>query len=228
MTIFQIFGSPSSIDRDILIFVDILPTLAASKTLAIQLAPTIQAHFKDAKPPNINFGILRDGIIVETLKGIPDETNNAILATYRFHIQPYPLTITHPLPRDVRAKYQRTARMILSLYSRTPHREGVKQALRGDFEAKLTMLEQLDLSIPVDFGKNGLPHDVYKSIAFQLGQVLALAKGVELYTKEDLISHFPAFALALRREPLTAACRQALEAAKQRFLSDCHAIDRQN
>ena len=88
MTIFNVFGSPSSIDRDILAFVDTLPTLEASKTLATQLAPAIQAHFKEAKALNINFGILRDGIIIETLKGIPDETNNAILATYGFHIQP--------------------------------------------------------------------------------------------------------------------------------------------
>jgi hypothetical protein len=225
MTIFHIFGSASSIDRDVLVFVDTLPTLEASKLLAAQLAPTIQAHFEEVKKSNINFGILRDGVIVETLKGIPDETNNAVLATYGFHAQPYPLAITHRVSRDLHAKYQRTARVILSFYSRTSHREGVKQALRGDFTAKLAMLEQLDFSVPVDFGKNGLPDDIYKSIAFQLGQVLALAEGVELYTKEDLIAHFPAFGSSLRREPLTPECRQALENAKQRFLVDCGAID---
>ncbi len=229
MNIFQIFGSPSSIDRDILVVVDTLPTLEASKTIAAELAPIIQAHFADPKKPNINFGILHDGVIVETLKGIPDETNNAILATYDFHIQPYPLAITRPVCRDLHAKYQRTARVILSLYSRTSHRQAVKQALRGDFETRCAMLEQLDFSAPVaDFGKHALPDDVYKSIAFQLGQVLALAKGVELYTKEDISSHFPAFAAALCREPLTLECRQALENAKRQFLSDCNEIERIN
>ena len=222
MTIFHIFGSPDSIDRDILVFVDTLPTLEASKTLAIQLAPIIQTHFEETKPPNINFGILRDGVIVETLKGIPDETNNAILATYRFHPQPYPLKIDQFVVRDLPAKYQRTARVILSLYSRTAHRVGVKQALRGDFAVKCAMLAQLDLSVAVDFGKNGLSTDMHKSIAFQLGQVLALAEGIELYTKDDLILYFPAFATALRRQPLTLECRLALETAKQRFLLNCN------
>jgi hypothetical protein len=220
MTIFHIFGSHSSIDRDVLFFVDTLPTLEASKPLAAQLVPTIQAHFEEVKKSNINFGILRDGVIIETLKGIPDETNNAVLATYGFHPQPYPLAISHRVSRDLHAKYQRTARVILSF-----HREGVKQALRGDFAAKLAMLAQLDFSVPVDFGKNGLPDDIYKSIAFQLGQAIALAEGVEFYTKEDLISHFPAFGCSLRREPLTPECRQALENAKQRFLANCKAID---
>ncbi len=219
MTLFQIFGSPSSIDRDILVFVDILPGLETSKTFAKQLAPTIQKHFKDAKSPNINFGILHDGVITKTLKGIPDETNNAILATYGFHLQPYPLAVTRPVVRDLDAKYQRTARVILSLYSRTTHREGVKNALRGDFKAKCAMLSRLDFSVPVDFGKQAAPEvDIYKSIAFQLGQSLALAEGVELYTKEDIVSHFPVFAAALRREPITPECRQALENAKRRFL----------
>jgi hypothetical protein len=219
MTLFHIFGSSSSIDRDILVFVDTLPEVEASKTLAKQLAPTIQTHFQDIKPPNINFGILHGGVITKTLKGIPDETNNAILATYCFHPQPHQLAITRPVVRDLDAKYQRTARVILSLYSRTNHREGVKQALREDFKAKCAMLSRLDFSVPVDFGKQAAPEvDIYKSIAFQLGQVLALAEGVELYTKEDIVSHFPLFGAALRREPIDIECRQALENAKQQFL----------
>jgi hypothetical protein len=220
MTLFHIFGSPSSIDRDILVFVDTLPELETSKTLAKQLAPTIQAHFQDAKSPNINFGILDNGVIVKTLKGIPDETNNAILATYGFHPQPHQLAVTRPVVRDLDAKNQRAARVILSFYSRTTHREEVKQSLRGDFKAKCAMLSRLDFSVPVDFGKQATPEvDIYKSIAFQLGQSLALAEGVELYTKEDIVSYFPLFGAALRREPITPECRQALEHAKQRFLN---------
>jgi hypothetical protein len=223
--IFHIFGSPSSIDRDAIVFVDTLPTLEASKTIVTQIAPQIQAHFEDTKKPNINFGVLRDGIVIETLKGIPDETNNAVLATYGCHFQPHPLAITRAVSRDLSAKYQRTARVILSLYSRTAYREAVKQALRGDFDARCAMLAQIDFSLPIaDFGKHATPDDVYKSIAFQLGQAISLAQGVELYTKEDLIAHFPAFTTALQREPLTPACRQALEAAKQQFLADCCAI----
>jgi hypothetical protein len=217
MTIFQIFGSVSSIDRDALVLVERLPTLTDSKALSAKLAPTIQAHFTDPKPLNLNFGVVHDGAIADTLKGISDETNNAVFTTYSLHHQVHPLAISRLLPRNLDAKYQRAARVILSLYSRTPDREAVKQALRGDLAAKLGAIERLDFSIPVEFGKNGTSEDVYKSIAFQLAQVLALAEGVELYTKEALIDRFPEFSAALRREPLAPRCRQALEAAKQRF-----------
>ena len=222
--IFHVFGSPSSLDCDIVVFVDTLPSLEEGKALAAELAPQILTQLGTNKKLNLNFAVLRDGIIVETLKGIPDETNNAVLATYGFHTQCHPLAIAHAVSRDRRAKFERVARIVLSLYSRTPHRESVKRALSGDFAAKCAMLHELDLSVPVDFGKNGAPEDVYKSIAFQLGQAVALGQGIELYTKEALISHFPTLGPALRREPLTALDRQALEALKRHFLStDCRA-----
>jgi hypothetical protein len=217
MTIFQIFGSVSSIDRDALVLVEQLSTLEASKDLSVEIAPTIQAHFTDPKPLNLNFGVVRDGVITDTLKGIADETNNAVFTTYSLHPQPHPLAISRLLPRNFHAKYQRVARILLSLHSRTSERQAIKQALRGDLAAKLEAIERLDFSIPVEFGKNGTTEDVYKSIAFQLAQVLALAEGVELYTKEALIDRFPEFSAALRREPLAPSCQQALEAAKQRF-----------
>ncbi|MBB6053113.1 hypothetical protein [Armatimonas rosea] len=220
--VFHVFGSPSSVDCDIVVFVDALPTLEDSKALAAQLAPELAAQLGTDKKLNVNFAVLHEGVITETLKGLPDETNNAALATYGFHPQPHPLAIARPVPRDLDAKRQRAARIVLSLYSRTPQREAVKRALSGDFVQRCAMLEVLDLAEPVDFGKNGTPEDIAKSIAFQLGQAVALSEGVELYTKEALAAHFPALAPALRREPLTPPDRQALEQLKRRFLSaDC-------
>lgn len=217
--VFHVFGSPSSLDCDVLVFAPILPSLEESKVLAAILSPEIVAQLGTDKKLNVNFAVLREGVVSEALKGIPDETNNAVLATYGFHSQPYPLTITHAVPRDLDAKCQRAARIVLSLYSRTPHRESVKRALGGDFADKCAMLTELNLATPVDFGRNGAPEDIYKSIAFQLGQAVALAEGIELYTKEALIEHFPALGPALRREPLTPTDQQALETLKRRFLS---------
>lgn len=220
--IFHVFGSPSSVDCDVVVFVDTLPTLEEGKALAAQLTPELAAQLGTDKKLNLNFAVLHEGVIVATLKGLPDETNNAALATYGFHPQLHPLAITRPVPRDLDAKRQRAARIVLSLYSRTPQREAIKRALSGDFAAKCAMLEALDLAEPMDFGKNGTPKDVVKSIAFQLGQAVALAEGVELYTKEALIAHFPELGPALRREPLTPTGRHALELLKRRFLSaDC-------
>lgn len=217
--IFHVFGSPSSVDCDVVVFVDALPTLEDGKTLATQLGPELAAQLSTDKKLNFNFAVLHEGVIVATLKGLPDETNNAALATYGFHPQPHPLAIARPVPRDLDAKRQRAARIVLSLYSRTPQREAIKRALSGDFPAKCARLDALDLAEPVDFGKNGAPENVAKSIAFQLGQAVALSEGVELYTKEALATHFPELAPALRREPLTPTGRQALEQLKRRFLS---------
>ncbi|WP_309716212.1 hypothetical protein [Armatimonas sp.] len=216
--IFHVFGSPSSLDCDIVVFVDTLPSLEEGKALAAELAPQILTQLGTGKKLNLNFAVLHDGIIVETLKGIPDETNNAVLATYGFHTQCYPLAIAHAVSRDRRAKFERAARIVLSLYSRTPQRESVKRALNGDFAAKCTMLAALDLSVSTDFGKNGAPEDVYKSIAFQLGQAIALAEGIEFYTKEAIVEHFPRLRPALQREPQTETDRQALETLKAQFL----------
>lgn len=217
--VFHVFGSPSSVDCDVVVFVDALPALEEGKLLSGQLAPELATQLSTDKKLNINFAVLHAGVIIETLKGLPDETNNATLATYGYHSQPHPLAIARPVPRDLDAKRQRAARIVLSLYSRTPQREAIKRALSGDFAAKCAMLESLDLTEPVDFGKNGAPEDIYKSIGFQLGQPVALAEGVELYTKEALIAHFPALGPVLRREPVTRSELLGLEALKDDFLA---------
>ena len=51
-----------------------------------------------------------------------------------------------------------------------------------------------------DFGKKGSTEDVYKTFAFQLGQILALRDGVELYTKRDVADYFPDLTPYLYRE----------------------------
>ena len=44
--------------------------------------------------------------------------------------------------------------------------------------------------------------DVLKSIAFQIGQTLALDEGIELFTKMAIVSHFPTLSTYLYRESL--------------------------
>ena len=222
--IFHVFGSPSSLDCDVLVFVDVLPTLEESKARAAELVPEIRTQLGTDKKLNLNFAVLLEGVIAQTLKGIPDETNNAVLATYSFHTQCHALAITHAVSRNRRAKFERVARIILSLYSRTPHREAVKRSLSGDFAAKCAMLVRLPLYVVVDFGKNGTPENVYKSIAFQLGQAVALAENIELYTKEEIAEAFPFLGQALRREPLSQGDLMGLDALKDSFLDYCFLI----
>lgn len=219
--VFHVFGSASSVDCDVVVFVERLPTLEEGKAQRATLAPELQRQLQTPKKINLNFAFLDGGVIVQTLKGLPDETNNAVWATYSLHRQVHPLTIAHPVPRDRLAKFDRTARIMLSLLTRTEQREAIKQALRGDLEDKCAMLQQVDLAQPVDFGKNGPAEDAYKTIAFQLGQAVALARGEELYTKEELLRPFPFLEPFLYRQPLSSSRGDllALEALKSEFLA---------
>jgi hypothetical protein len=219
--LFHVFGSASSVDCDVVVFVSTLPTLEEGKALAARLAPELAAQLGTEKKLNINFAVLHEGVIVATLKGLPDETNNAVLATYGLHKQAHPLAVAHPVMRDRLAKFDRTARIVLSHFTRTEQREAIKQALRGDLQEKCAMLLQVDLATPLDFGKNGPPEDAYKSIAFQLGQAVALADGEELYTKEEIRRVFPFLEPSLYRKPLTPANLWGLEALKGDFMAHC-------
>jgi hypothetical protein len=211
---FHLFGSASSIDRDVIVFVDALPTLEESKQFIISEG----FDFDPEKKLNLNFGVLQNGVLTETLKGLPDETNNAVFLTYQLHAQSHRLSIMRLLPRDLPSKFRRATRVILSLHSRTERRDEIKQALRDDLPKQLDCLASLDLSKKRDLGKNGTPEDIYKSIAFQLGQSVGLARGVELYTKEAIAEQFPELSQSLHREALDSSDRAALERFKQEFL----------
>ncbi|MNN57862.1 hypothetical protein D3C81_1728720 [compost metagenome] len=81
----------------------------------------------------------------------------------------------------------RVVRCLLSHCSRTQYRSKVKEALRSSsWKFKLDTLKEIDFTSIDDYGKNGSKEDVYKIFAFQLGQVLSLIKGVEVYTKSSI------------------------------------------
>ncbi|MEL6562578.1 MAG: hypothetical protein AAFQ94_30695, partial [Bacteroidota bacterium] len=112
-----------------------------------------------------------------------------LFQTYHLHQQYFDLQITQLLPRNLELKLIRTLRKTLSYYSRTKLRPHIKQALRTGFSEQLKVLKTMDLSIlkteDTDIS------DIWKSIVFSQGQSIALAKGVELYTKNELKAYFP-------------------------------------
>lgn len=188
---FQLFGSATSQDYDIMVFVDTIPTVKEASILCEMYGNDIAVILKDANFPektvNANLAILKDGIITGVHKGTADEVNNSMLLTYDFHKQFFPNQIVRMVERDVDLKIIRCARIILSFISRTQYREIVKKALQGDFNAKLEALEQIDFSKITDLGTKGpIREDVFKTIGFQLGQTLGLFIGSELYSKESI------------------------------------------
>ena len=90
--------------------------------------------------------------------------------------------------------------MILSFASKTEYRVLVKNALKENLSEKMNVLQNLDLTKIVSFGKGKNNSDIIKSIAFQLGQCIALQEGKELYTKNQIAEHFPELKKYLFRE----------------------------
>lgn len=185
---YYIFGSKSSQDVDLLYLVNSLQDTKTNKEKVHQLEQKLQPSF--AKPLNINLGVVGSGSLAQVFKGTVDEVNNSIIATYDIHRQDYPLVLNLRMKRDVDLKIVRTMRVILSFLSRTEHREKVKKALKGTSLDRYQTLKELDLSLITEIQKMSMK-EYLKTLAFQLGQTIALIQGKEYYSKEHIAQEFP-------------------------------------
>ena len=211
--IYYIFGSESSLDLDVLVLIDQMPSLEDAKKLCNTFNESLKSI--SLKKVNSNLGILKNEKLSSIFKGTVDEVNNSIIDTYHLHKQIHPLLITSRITRDKEAKVLRSMRGILSFLSRTQYREAVKESLKKDLLHKLSTLQKIDLSNPLELTKYPQT-DVYKTIAFQMGQCQALLEDVELYTKESIADRYPELKLFLFRD--VNANLQDLERSKQAFL----------
>lgn len=198
--IYQIFGSENSLDVDLVFFIQEMPeTILEKLSLSKKLSESITSFFPE-KELNTNLTICKNGHLTEVYKGTTDELNNALFYTYHFHKQKQENQITKLLMRDVDLKFLRSTRMILSFISKTEYRVLVKNALKGNLSEKIEALTKLDLTKIVSFGKGKNNSDIIKSIAFQLGQCMALQENKELYTKNQIADCFPELRKYLFRE----------------------------
>lgn len=198
--IYQIFGSENSFDVDLVFFIQKMPeTILEKLSLSKKLSESITSFFPE-KELNTNLAVCKNGHLTEVYKGTTDELNNALFYTYDFHKQNQENQITKLLVRDVDLKFLRSTRMILSFASKTEYRVLVKNALKENLSEKMNVLQNLDLTKIVSFGKGKNNSDIIKSIAFQLGQCIALQEGKELYTKNQIAEHFPELKKYLFRE----------------------------
>lgn len=144
--------------------------------------------------------VLEKGTVKQVYKGTADELNNALYHTYSFHNQIFENQILRLLPRDIDLKFLRSCRMILSFLSKTKYRASIKDALQNNLHHKLQVLKEIDLATITDFGKSQNAIDIFKSIAFQIGQSVALHNGTEYYTKSQIAESFPELRNYLARE----------------------------
>lgn len=210
---FFIFGSKSSLDYDVLLIVDELKTIDENHKLIKEWNEKLEMQFVEAGLPfkkvNCNLGIIENGQIISVFKGTYDEVNNSVFYTYNRHNQFHPLMITTPFNRTgdnyfKHLKLKRCYRFLLSFYSRVPElREEIKNALRGDFVKRYEVLSTIDFMKYTEFPKKKeKKEDIYKVIAFQLAQTISLFEGIEIYSKEGAIAHYPQLKNHLLRLPL--------------------------
>ena len=224
--LYNVFGSGDSVDYDIMVYLDKLPdTIEECKNLCKEYDKLLTALGYSDKEVNTNLAVLKDGVIVDCFKGISIETNNSIFLTAPHHDQHRPIRVERQLPITNEWKRQKSARalrIILSFLSRTQYRPEVKAALRGSTRLKMSTLLGIDLATIEDFGKNNqCKEDVYKNIAFQIGQARGLLhryECYELYTKGNIAVYFPPLRPYLYRVEGVSADKLNME--KDRLISE--------
>jgi hypothetical protein len=218
---FYIFGSEDSTDYDVVVSVKNIPqNVDEAHNICKDFNEKLSKILVD-KPLNCNLGIFKDGRLEKVFKGTTDELNNVLFYTYKNHKQYYDNPILSPIDRDVDEKILRVARFILTMYSRTELRPQIKPALRGDLKMKLEVLKEIDFAKMVDFPrKREKIEDVYKSMAFQFGQVFSLVDGFDSdsYTKNGIVKNYPDLKKMLKREPLNLKDLETLNTYLDRFI----------
>lgn len=195
---FNVFGSASSRDTDVFIPVKHMPEkIDIGHKICSALKYMLTDKYGD-KDFNVNIGVIEYGVIVKCFKGSPDETNNSIYNTYAKHPQNYERLVMKSVDRDVKTKILRATRIILSLLTRAKIVvDGKTEDLRSKVKKVLTdnkLCDRIDTLKTIDFEnltfRDGEDEkdikDNIKTIAFQIGQTLALIDGKEIYTKEDV------------------------------------------
>lgn len=174
-------GSENSLDTDAYIIIPQPLSAAQSKALCESYTEI-----------NANLICVKDGCVVWSYKGVSDECNNSILSTYNLHQQHYKNPVQHKAQRQYALKMLRTIRGLLTYCTRTQYRVAVKKALQSaSVEEKIKTLKSIDLRQISDFKKNSFI-EVYKFLAFQMSQSLALLEdNEEIFTKNAAIAKYP-------------------------------------
>eukprot|EP01090_Pellita_catalonica_P000562 TRINITY_DN10384_c0_g1_i2.p1 TRINITY_DN10384_c0_g1~~TRINITY_DN10384_c0_g1_i2.p1 ORF type:complete len:357 (-),score=55.06 TRINITY_DN10384_c0_g1_i2:537-1607(-) len=191
-----VHGSPDSLDVDVVYFLDGETELPPFKICQDFCAIGTKQN------ENRNLMIVEDGIVVQCFKGLPDEGNNSLLMTWKFHKQipdDILLPILRRVERNVILKVVRCIRSVLTRVTRTRYRTQVKALLKkNDLVSRTEGLKQLSFETLLLKDKTISMEDI-KSLAFQMGQTAALLEGVELYSKGTVGERYPTLQPFLQR-----------------------------
>lgn len=227
--IWNIFGSETSTDCDIMVLVSNKLTVQQSQKACEKYKQELKNLVETKKELNINVAVVEDGVITWVYKGTPDECNNSIYLTYEFHrsLQKHQCFIKKLMERNIKVKIIRALRVILTMLSRTNMRPQIKKALQTNtVNARVSALQLVQMQL-IQFTEN--PKTIInnlKTIAFQIGQTMALINKKELYTKTSVGKEYPDLDIFLQRQAYNEKHLIGLTALLQELLKQIIAIIR--
>lgn len=201
------YGSHNSLDEDVIISIprDMMPNHQEErKRLMVKIGQDYSLSF------NATLVVIEEGIIVDTIypKAWIDSLNNALFSTYDNHIhkQAYANPIKGVVKRNRLLSIYKCVRTVLAMLTRTHYRTIIKPIIKGchPFTLKIEALKQIDFhTIDSFYQKNKEDIDIWKTIAFYLGQNISLlTEQVEIYTKDDLVKQHPTLSHFINRKSL--------------------------
>jgi hypothetical protein len=228
--LYNVFGSPDGQDMDVLVLAA-LDTVSMKQGEIDKMCNRHSTLLTSEKRVDVNLIVVEDGVVSWVAHGTLWETNNALLSTYHLHQQHYPLFVTRPLSpsdQDINQKIHKTARYILSMYTRCrEHRTAVKTALLHTTPL-LTRLKTIESIITSEYQWMDTRDDIIrirrqtKRATHQVLQSLHLLQGRECYTKQDLLQDNALLRPFLYREDTTNNDYTNLEATFGRLLDLIH------
>jgi hypothetical protein len=223
-----LYGSVDGVDHDVVVRVT-RPVSTKEAQVSTPLVDDLlrnetpeQYSLRD-KPLNTNFCVANDGIVTWCYKGTPDELNNSILAMYEEHKtrQKHPNFVTKNVPRDTTLKILRAFRVLICSFSRSNVRHIVEPVLKNvAYTGRLNALQKIDFhSLEITLRSRDTLENIWKLVAFQMGQTLALVEGVEVFSKRVCADRYPALEPFLYRHAVSQSSLETLNAFKnERFL----------
>ena len=222
---FYFFGSKDSIDTDALIEVDeLLPVMEDNKRLLKELK---EKHSLDW---NANLITIGNGMITGCIapKSSPDSLNNALLATYGFHKQPFPCPVQRRVKRNKSlATYKALRTCLAQLTRHTELRPIIRPTMKGihPFKRKMESFEAVDYCKTNSFGQK-VQNDAncWKTTAFYLVQNVALWDEVEIYSKSAAVDYCPWSEPFIYRRTLSEKDRVKIQTFKNDWLTMINAL----
>jgi len=199
---YYFFGSPNSVDVDVMID----HPEASSRESDSMIAHALKHNYPETESWNMNIIRISGGIVVDSIpnKGSADSANNSLYQTFQYHDQSFAFPIDRLVVRNLPLAVVKCVNASILWFKDTDMHHEYKERLRpalmsGKWADSVDLLPTLNFEKPFtdDMITNG---NIYKSLAFNIGQTVALFCGVEVYTKGELGNFYPEINPLLMRE----------------------------